>query len=357
MEKTIVHYFPGGNTSLGFYSFYHNVLPQKKAKRIFTIKGGPGTGKSSFMKKVGEHFYNKGYDIEYHHCSSDNNSIDGVLIKQLNVALFDGTAPHIIDPINPGIIDEIIHLGDFWDEEGLKKYHSQIIETNPKVGKSFKRVYNYLKAAKHLHDDWIMFNQKYKDDVLINKVKEEIKNHLFTYNDFSKLGEKRELFISAFTPNGIVTYIDSLIQLTDKVFVLKGGPGLGKSEILSFITEEAIKRGYNTTILHDPLTVNRIEHIYIPELKAIIVTENEITKKKFESSFVYDLEINKNNKEIERTIELFYLLIEEGIKHLVNSKKLHDELENYYVPNMKFDLIKNKTDEVIKKIESYEQGT
>ena len=89
----------------------------KRKQRIFTIKGGPGTGKSSFMKKLVNISIIRVTDIEYHHCSSDNNSIDGVLIKQLNVALFDGTAPHIIDPINPGIIDEIIHLGDF----GMKK--------------------------------------------------------------------------------------------------------------------------------------------------------------------------------------------------------------------------------------------
>ena len=72
------HYFPGGNTSKGFYSFYRYILSQDDAKRILCLKGGPGTGKSSLMKKVGDYFFNKGYTIEYHHCSSDNNSLDGI---------------------------------------------------------------------------------------------------------------------------------------------------------------------------------------------------------------------------------------------------------------------------------------
>ena len=70
-EIKIRHLFPGNNTTEGFFSFYEYILPQKNAKRIFCMKGGPGTGKSSFMKKLGNHFADLGYTIEFHHCSSD----------------------------------------------------------------------------------------------------------------------------------------------------------------------------------------------------------------------------------------------------------------------------------------------
>jgi len=94
MKGKIVDVFPGGNTSKGFYSLYRYILGQDEARRIICIKGGPGTGKSSLMKKVGGFFNERGYDIEYHHCSSDNSSLDGVVIKGLNVAILDGTSPH-----------------------------------------------------------------------------------------------------------------------------------------------------------------------------------------------------------------------------------------------------------------------
>jgi GTPase SAR1 family protein len=86
--------FPGGNTSCGFYSFYEFILPQEEAAKIFVIKGGPGVGKSTFMKRIGDEMIKRGYDIEYHQCSSDNDSLDGVVIPALRVALIDGTAPH-----------------------------------------------------------------------------------------------------------------------------------------------------------------------------------------------------------------------------------------------------------------------
>ena len=44
---------------------------------------------------------NMGYDVEFMHCSSDNNSLDGVVIPAINVALLDGTAPHVVDPKIP----------------------------------------------------------------------------------------------------------------------------------------------------------------------------------------------------------------------------------------------------------------
>ena len=93
----IRHMFPGGNTSKGFFSFYNYIISQEEAKRIFILKGGPGVGKSTFMKKTANEMLERGYDVEFMHCSSDNNSLDGVVIPNIGVALIDGTAPHVVD--------------------------------------------------------------------------------------------------------------------------------------------------------------------------------------------------------------------------------------------------------------------
>ncbi|MCF8011862.1 MAG: ATPase [Clostridiales bacterium] len=90
--------FPGGNTSRGFYSFYDYIIEPEKAARIFVIKGGPGVGKSTFMGKIGEAMQDRGYDVEYHCCSSDNDSLDGIVIPSIKIAMLDGTAPHSAVP-------------------------------------------------------------------------------------------------------------------------------------------------------------------------------------------------------------------------------------------------------------------
>lgn len=354
------HFFPGGNTSKGFYSFYRYILSQEDAKRIICIKGGPGTGKSSLMKKVGSLFLEKGYDVEYHHCSSDNNSLDGVVIKGLNVALLDGTAPHVVDPLNPGAVDEVLNMGQCWNEDGFKNFRSLIMDTNKRVGKTFRRAYRFFAAAKDVYEDWYTFNNEALNSNKLNQLKEELKSEILS-KPISKLGFDRHLFATAFTPNGVVSFIENLIEGLDKVYILKGGPGTGKTNILQYLYEEAIKRNLYVEVYHTPLTPDRIEHVLIPELGVAIVTSNEITNIDFKGT-VYDMNtllnrvaIEKNSEEINDVKETFFMLLNKGLACIKSAKALHDELETGYIPNMDFKKVDEISKEVIEKLLKYEK--
>lgn len=360
MKGNIANFFPGGNTSKGFYSFYRYILSQDEARRIICLKGGPGTGKSSLMKKVGEFFNDRGYDIEYHHCSSDNNSLDGVVVKGLNVAILDGTAPHVVDPINPGAVDEILNMGECWDEQGFKKYRKNIIDANKEVGKTFKRAYRYLGAAKLVHDDWSNLNTEALSLSKLSKFKEDMKNQLFK-TSLSKYGYERHLFATAFTPNGIITFIDTLYTDYKNVFILKGGPGTGKTNVLDFLSKEALKRGFYVETFNDPLVPERIEHVLIPDLSLALLTTNEINNKSFigteinMSDFQNSYLLNKNKPEMKDSIDNFYTLLNKGLKLISSAKFLHDDMEKYYVPNMDFNKVNATVESVINKLLGYEK--
>src|SRR5690625_200492 len=104
MSGSSRHAFLGGNTPLGFFSYFDHLIRPGDGKRLFVIKGGPGSGKSYFMHRIGERLQAEGLDVEYFHCSSDADSLDAIRIPSLDVAWVDGTAPHVIDPKYPGII-------------------------------------------------------------------------------------------------------------------------------------------------------------------------------------------------------------------------------------------------------------
>ncbi|MGN1059690.1 MAG: hypothetical protein ACI4QW_04590 [Clostridia bacterium] len=76
-------------------------------KRYF-IKGRPGTGKSTFLKKLALSACDRGYHVERYHCSFDPNSLDMVVIRELGICLFDSTAPHEYFPSKAS--DEILDL-------------------------------------------------------------------------------------------------------------------------------------------------------------------------------------------------------------------------------------------------------
>lgn len=359
MKGTIRHLFPGGNTSQGFYSYYHYILPQEEANKIICIKGGPGTGKSSMMKKLGEYFNFNGYDIEYHHCSSDNNSLDAVLIPSLKVAILDGTAPHVVDPKNPGAVDEILNLSDCWNEKKLQNNKNEIISINKAIGNTFKRAYKYIEASKLIHDGWSNLNLEAMDFAKLNILKEKLKGELFN-DKVSSLGKERHLFATAFTPNGIVTYIENLQENYKNIYVLNGEPGTCKSDILNFLSKEAINRGHYVEIFHKPLIPEEIEHILIPDLSIALLTSNEINRKEFSGTQIYTNELqNQNilNRNLSKTHderENFYLLLNKGLDIISGAKELHDQLESYYIPAMNFDKVNEKYKKVLNEFLEYE---
>lgn len=361
MKGEFKHFFPGANTSRGFYSLFDYILPKETATRIFCIKGGPGTGKSYLMKKVGQYFNEKGYNIEYHHCSSDSDSLDAVVIKKLKIALLDGTSPHVVDPKYPGVIDEVLNMGDCWRESGFSSYRSDIISISKDISNTFSRAYRYFAAAKSIHDDWSFYNSDTLDLSKLNLLKENLKTEILNDIKVSSLGYDRHLFATSFTPKGIITYIDTLINNYKRIYVLNGGPGTSKTNVLDYLYKESIKRGLDVEVYHDPLIPERIEHVLIPSLSIAILTSNEINQKKFVGNQIHMEELcdstllKKYSSNINQSKENFYSLLNQGLDILASEKPLHDKLEECYTPNMNFEKNEAKFNEVINKILKYEK--
>ena len=50
-----IQYFLGGNTPAGFYSLYHQLSDPTRTRALYIVKGGPGSGKSTLMRRVERH--------------------------------------------------------------------------------------------------------------------------------------------------------------------------------------------------------------------------------------------------------------------------------------------------------------
>ena len=107
-----MRYFLGANSEDGFASLYGGFAAAGD-DRLHIIKGGPGTGKSGFMKRIGAAAEKAGLDVEYVLCSGDPDSLDGVYIPELRQAWVDGTAPHVGEPRCFGADADYVNLGQF----------------------------------------------------------------------------------------------------------------------------------------------------------------------------------------------------------------------------------------------------
>jgi hypothetical protein len=61
---------------------------------FMVLKGGPGVGKNTFMREIGQTMEQAGTTVEYLWCSGDPDSLDGVVLPELKCAVVDGTSPH-----------------------------------------------------------------------------------------------------------------------------------------------------------------------------------------------------------------------------------------------------------------------
>lgn len=344
MEGKIRHMFPGGNTPQGFFSYYSHVIAVDEAVRIFLLKGGPGTGKSTFMKKISQAMTGQGFAVEHHHCSSDPDSLDGLVIPALNIALIDGTAPHIVDPKYPGCVDEILNLGEFWRESSLVNNKAAILACTKEISKHFQHAYRMLQAAKAVYDDWEAVNCEAMDYTLANRKAAELIETLFADITTAGNGKNRKLFASAITPAGPVNYIDSITAGLANRYVLTGPPGTGKATLLAKIAAAALGRGLNIETYHCPLDPLKVEHIVIPALHTALITSvpphnhsPRGTTAIIDMADCLDPDMVAKTESVtdyDRTV--FWELFGKAGAYITEAKKLHDRLEGYYVPNINF---------------------
>lgn len=353
------HMFLGGNTSEGFYSHFKYLLSQEDANEIICLKGGPGTGKSSLMKKLAFYFATNSYTVEEYHCSSDDQSLDGVLVKELKVAILDATAPHMTDPKNPGAVDKIIDLAKALDMKSIRPQKKEVLAVSNDISNAFTRAYRFFNAASKVYSDWRKINNACVDKDLLLNFENTLKSAVIPSVSTGHVGKERHLFATAFTPNGIVSFGDNLSTFTDNIFVLKGEPGLYKSYMLKNLAKEFLNHGLDVEYFHCPLLPEEVEHIIIPEAKIGIFTENEISKLKLNGTS-FDLTSLCDKKKLDAVKDEvdfdrceFDILLNKGLSLITEAKLLHDKLEKFYVDNMDFDKVNALYDDIVKEFESF----
>lgn len=360
-EGKVRDFFPGGNTSLGFFSYYDYIIPPD-ATRIMVIKGGPGVGKSSFMKVLATEMNERGFDVELHHCSSDNNSLDGVVFPQIEVALIDGTSPHIVDPRNPGAVDEIIHLGDYWDENGIRRSKEEIIELNREVGLSFRRAYRYLKAAKEIYNDLEIINSEGLAIGKANQITAELTEDLFLgYQVTNEPGILRKLFASAITPEGFQNYLPGLLGTQSRVMAVTGCIGTGKATLLNKILTAALERGLYCEGYYCAFDPYKIEHLIIPQIEVAFTTMVEphcypmgkVNRIIDMDQCVAPYVLTKYGEVVVFEQKMIGELFEAAIGSIAKAKRLHDQMEEYYIPNMNFTAIAELEKRTLERIIKY----
>ncbi len=142
--------FFGASTPLGACDFIES-LTGSISKR-FLLKGRPGTGKSTLLRKLVAESIERGLDTEIYSCAFDSNSLDMIIWPELDLCLFDSTSPHLYEPSRPN--DEVIDMYEECVKPGTdEKYAAILIDITARYKQEVEKGTAQLKEAKRLSDE------------------------------------------------------------------------------------------------------------------------------------------------------------------------------------------------------------
>lgn len=242
-------FFAAANGYSGFRSYFGEIFNPEKFDRLYILKGGPGTGKSSLLKKLAKDAP-ENFSCELFYCSSDSKSLDGLIIssKKGSVAILDGTAPHATDPQIPGAIEKITNLGDNWDETILKSNRETILRLASQKRASYETAYQYLSICGKIYT----CIYKEAEKACIGDYDAEIEKIL---SDVSKKGKSTTRLITAYGKTGF-EHLDTFEKKAKKIYKIVGVYG---SE---YIFMNALKCAAESKKLEYTLSPSPLSHQY-----------------------------------------------------------------------------------------------
>mgnify|MGYP004681009047 FL=1 len=313
-------FFLAANSGRGFYSLYDG-FPERRGVFLSIIKGGPGTGKSGFMRRISAAAKQSGLDTEEIICSGDPDSLDALYIPALGRAWMDGTAPHVREPkvfaADAGYED----LGRFCASPLGKADAALACEINRDYKAVYAQAYNLLAAAAQTADCA-------REAPLSCAGAEKISALI---GEAGEPGFIKRRFLSAMSCMGRVRLAGTLRELCPHTIMLS-------DEGLDHAARMAVEAGLGAIICPQPLRPDRLDAVLLPERSLAFVS------RAWERESTESIEAEAEENEF---AALRDVLLDHACALLAKAKGMHDELERVYRPYMDFSSLTAYTDSVI----------
>lgn len=320
-----ISYFLGANSSSGFYSLYRS-FPPGEDSFLHIIKGGPGNGKSRFMRRIGAAAESLGLDVEYVLCSGDPDSLDGVYIPALHTAWCDGTAPHVTEPEIFAVTSDYVNLGSFCRLPLSRDDCRRIRLLNREYKALYEKAYKYLSAAAQIRNSE-------GEPELGGELEAQLSRRLGRILDATPSTSRGEgsvlrRFFSAISCKGQLYMKESVSRLCSRVLAL---PENMASPFMALAAGEAESRGLSPLLCPEPLEPSRLSALLIPGCSLAFVPESWGVP----GQQLFDLE-GLELPVASPVPEQYAPAISRAILLLSQAKSLHDQLEAVYKPYMDF---------------------
>lgn len=361
-EQPYIRYFLGANTPQGFVSRFDQLADCGEGWRLVVIKGGPGSGKSTLMRRVAQLYDPRSDQVEVIHCSSDADSVDGVICHDIKLSVCDGTAPHVVEPKYPGAFETLFPINDCWREEMLQEHRADIVRLNAQISQRHENCRRFLGAAASLLGDTLHVATEATDEEKIRRFAQR-----FAQKNFKKLGrqgKEQVRFLSAVTNKGPLMFTENIPRLCERVYLLEDDYGASSRLVLRHLRRLALEAGYDVISCYCPLApFDKLEHLLLPALGIGFFTAHSrynlgvapyrvISARRFTNPEA----IRRHKKRIAFNRKAANQMVEKAGSLVAEAKALHDELERYYIAATDFAKVTAKGDQLVELVQRLRQA-
>lgn len=329
------YYFAAMNTAAGFCGRFREIFGS--LEKLYIIKGGPGTGKSHFIRRLGAEAERHGRAVEYFFCSSDPTSLDGMIFTSQNgtarIGVIDGTSPHAYEPQLPGATENIIDLGAFWNAAELTLHKAELTRLNAAKSRLYADIYRYLSAIRELDTVVESTSSPCLKDEKLSAAIARLMRMLPRGDGYHESVRIR----SAVSCNGSVR-LDTYARLASHRYAIVDR-AFTANIFMRHLREQLMLSEQHITVSYDPFSPDAPDAIYIPalDMSFYVGCENITGEKLINMTRFIDADELSAHRAALRTIyklrrELLALMYTEysGIA------ALHSELEAFYTSAMDF---------------------
>ncbi len=351
-------FFLGANAPKGYYSRFDQLFTASPKGRCFLLKGGPGTGKSTLLKKIAAVLNERGLSTELIYCSADTNSLDAIITEDGTFTALDATSPHSVEPKYPGAYETTVNLSDCWNEEILREHADKIAALFDKNRRLHEEARRYISSAATLLEEAAKLAAEQINPDKITKTALNICQREFGKQSTCQGSEKLR-FLSAVTDKGVFVFNETAKLLCKKIYVIEDETGACSKIFLSTVRKAALEHGLDIIVCKCPVfPAEKTEHIFIPKLGLGFMTNNKRHNLKVPAyRTIHSRRFGEKPKDASKRLHLRFALkeasrlINEAALCVKEAKQVHDELEAQYIPTMDFSKVDEKLSEIVNCIE------
>lgn len=356
MFQAPVRFFLGANTPQGFVGYAHELYDAEDGWQAYLIKSGPGTGKSSLMRRLYEQMTALGIEAEVICCSSDPSSLDGLVFPELKKCILDATAPHVVEPTCWGAVEQLVPLSVCADETVLHPHTAEILAVTRENQALHTRCRKYLHAAAALLRENRRMGAAALDEEKIHRLAQRTAAREFG-NKRDGAGRLTHRFLSAVTPEGPVVLHETLQSMCPRIYVVEDEHGAAARMFLADIAGLAQKAGVDGIVCPCPLAPeDGPEHLLFPSVGVGFTTSNAfhtvdfpVYRRIHATRFAAPEQLRARRQIHSFNRRAARDLLTQAQALSAEAKAVHDKMEEYSAKAMDWDAVRAMGDAVIQR--------